>query len=121
MGVLAGRIGRNDGLAPSLGQPLTQLLCIVGAICDQPVGDRHTAQQSCGAHQIMRLSGGEREGDRAAFMVGQGMNFGRPSAARSADGVGEVPPFAPAAERWALMWVESTAVVLMTPLDPVKA
>lgn len=36
-----------------------------------------------------------------------------------ADGAGHT--FAPAAERCALIWVESTAVVLTTPLEPDRA
>jgi hypothetical protein len=39
----------------------------------------------------------------AADIVGQRVDFGRLSAARAPDGIVEGPPFAPAAERWALM------------------
>ena len=38
----------------------------------------------------------------------------------SSDSLLEVPPFAPEAERWAFMYVESTDVVLTTPLDPLR-
>ncbi len=44
-----------------------------------------------------------QEGAGAADIVRQRMDFGRLPAARAADGVIEGPPFAPAAERWALM------------------
>ncbi len=70
----------------------------------------------------MRLSWREREGYGAGQRIGYGMNFSRPSAARSTDCLFEVPPFfAPAAERCTLMWVESTAVVDTTKLLPVRA
>jgi hypothetical protein len=39
---------------------------------------------------------------RPAFFVGERMDFCRPSAARAANGLALLPPFAPAAERWAL-------------------
>jgi hypothetical protein len=67
------------------------------------------------------IAGGQGKGDRTAVLIGQGVNLSRPSAARSADGVPEVPPFAPAAERCALTWVESTAAAPITPLEPVRA
>ena len=69
----------------------------------------------------MGLAGRHDEGQGPAKGVGYGMNLSRPSAARSPDGLGEVPPFAPAAERCALTWVESIAVVLTKPLDPLKS
>jgi hypothetical protein len=46
------------------------------------------------------------------------MNLGRPSAARSPDRVGELPPFVPLAERCALTDVLSALVVLITPEEP---
>jgi hypothetical protein len=118
--MLAGGIGRNDGLAAALGQPIAQLAGVVGTVGDQLSGCRDALHQRRRADQIMGLSGRDGEGQRPAGVVGYGVNFGRPSAARAADGLLEVPPFAPAAERCALTWVESTAVVLTTPLDPLR-
>lgn len=66
----------------------------------------------------MRLARCEAQRQGPAGLVGQGVNLGRPSAARSADGIGIVPPFAPDAERCALMWELSAEVVPITPLDP---
>ena len=119
--MLAGWIGRDDRFAASLRQPIAEFAGIVGPIGDQPPGCGDAPQKGRNADQIVDLAGGEYESQGTARVIGQGMNFGRPSAARSADGVREVPPFAPAAERCAVTCVESTAVVLMTPLDPVSA
>lgn len=119
--MLARRIGRDDSLAAALGEPVSELGGIVGPVGDQAPRGGNALQEGRRADQIVGLAGGESEGKGAAGGVGYGMNFGRPSAARSPDGVFEVPPFAPAAERWALTWVESTAVVLMMPLDPLRA
>jgi len=119
--VLACRIGRDDGLASALGQPVAELAGVVGPIGDQASRRGYAPEQGGYPDQIMGLPGGHGEGQRPAKIVGYGVNFGRPSAARSADGLLEGPPFAPAAERCALTWVESTAVVLITPLEPLKA
>lgn len=118
--MLAGRVGRDDDIAPALCQPFAQLSGIVGAVGDQARGGRHPAQNLAEADQIMGLARSEAERQGAAPVIRQGVNLGRPSAARSSDGVGIVPPFAPAAERWALMCVLSADVVPMTPLEPVR-
>ncbi len=119
--MLAGWVGWDDGLTATLGQPVAELSGIVGSICDQAPGCRDAFQKCCHSMEIVGLPRGHDEGQRAAGIVGYGVNFGRPSAARSTDGLLKVPPFAPDAERCALMWVESTAVVLTTPLDPLRA
>ena len=121
MRVLARWIWRDDRLTTSLIEPVAQLACIVGTISDQPFGRRDAAEEFASTDQVMGLAGRDSKGNRPTGMVAQGVNFGRPSAARSADGVLEVPPFAPAAERCALTWVESIAVVETTPLEPLKA
>ncbi len=119
--MLAGWIGRDDSLAIALGQPVAELAGVISTIGNQPARRRNPSEERRGADQVVRLPGGEGKGPRSAGVIGYGVNFGRPSAARSADGVLEVPPFAPAAERCALTCVESTAVVLTTPLDPLRA
>ena len=119
--MLACRIGRDDGLASALGQPVAELSGVIGPIGDQAPWCGYTSEQGGHPDQIMGLPRGHGEGQRPAKLVGYGVNLGRPSAARSADGLLEAPPFAPAAERCALTWVESTAVVLTTPLEPLKA
>jgi hypothetical protein len=53
------------------------------------------------------LAGGYFEGDEAAFAVDDGVDLGRPAAARAADRLDFGPPFPPPAERWALALVES--------------
>ena len=119
--MLAGRVRGNDDLAATLSQPVSEPPGIIGSVGDQLAGRGDAVQQGGHTNQIVDLSWGDDESDGPANGVGYGMNFGRPSAARSADGVGEVPPFAPAAERCALIWVESTAVVLTARLVPVRA
>jgi len=119
--MFAGRVWWDDGLAASFSQPVPEPAGIIGAVGQKFPGRRHPRQQRLRAGQIVSLAGCQGEGDRASDRIGQGVNLGRPSAVRASDRLNEVPPFAPAAERCALMWVESTEVVLTTPLDPLKA
>jgi len=56
----------------------------------------------------MGIAGRKGKGDGSAKIAAQRVDFRRSSAARGANGVMTSPPFAPAAEQWALMWVEST-------------
>ena len=102
MWVFAGRVRWDDGLAAAFGQPVPKLSGVVGTVGDQPTWGRNTIQQSLRPGQVVSLARRHDERERPAGDVGQRMNLGRPSAARSSDGVGEVPPFAPAAERCAL-------------------
>jgi len=119
--MLAGWVWRDDRLTSPFGQPVSELCGIIGPVGQEPFRGWDALEKHGRADQIMRLSWRNREGDGAAQRIGYGMNFSRPSAARPTDCVFEVPPFAPAAERCALMWVESTAVVDTTTLLPVRA
>jgi hypothetical protein len=78
---------------------LAELLGVIGSIGKEPSWCWNAAKKGGGADQLVRLTWRDRKGERAPGLVGYGVNLGRPSAARSADGVLEVPPFAPAAER----------------------
>jgi hypothetical protein len=49
------------------------------------------------------------------------MDLGGAPAPRVADGLSVGPPFAPAAERCALMWVLSIDTVAVIPVEPVRA
>ncbi len=118
--MFARRIGRDDGLGPSLGKPVAQGSGVIGAIRQQAPLRTPDGKQGSGALEIMGVAGRENEGDRAACIVGQRVDFRCPAAARGANGMMTSPPFAPAAERWALMWVESTEP-LKTPVEPVRA
>ena len=119
--MLASWVWRDDRLTPSFGQPVTQLCGVIGPVGEKPFGDWNALEKHGRTDQVMGLSWRQRECDGAAQRIGYGMNFSRPSAARATDCVFEVPPFAPAAERCALICVESTAVVDTTTLLPVRA
>lgn len=114
-------VGWDNGLAATLGEPIPEFAGVVGAVGDQFSGRGNTLQESACANEIMGVAWRNREGDRSALLIGQRVNFSRPSAARASDRLDEVPPFAPAAERCALTCVESIDADKTTPLEPVSA
>ena len=119
--MLAGRIGRDHRLDTAPCQPIPQAVSVVCSVSEQPTRRRNRRQQFARRWQVMTIAGCDQEGDRPAAILGQRVDFGRAPTARAADRLLEVPPFAPAAERWALMWVESMDIVPIWPVEPVKA
>lgn len=112
---------RDDGKYASFGEALAQGVGVVGTISEE-MGDRACAGDQRGGHgTVVDVAGAEPQHTRPAGLVRQGVDFGGATAAGSADRLREVPPFAPAAERWALMWVASIAPPPHTPLMPVSA
>ena len=119
--MLARRVRRDHRLASPCCQPVAQPFGIIGAVCDEPARCWNDRQQHLGTSQVVGLSGRDGERHGPAGLVGYGVNLSRPSAARSSDGLDEVPPFAPAAERCALMCVLSAEAPVTTPLCPLSA
>jgi hypothetical protein len=103
MRMLAGRIWRDHGLDTACGQFVAQAPGVVGSIGQQTAWVADHANQTARTDQIVGVARGNQEGKRTADIVGQRVNFGGLPAARAADCIVEGPPFAPAAERWALM------------------
>lgn len=87
----------------ALAQFIPQALCIISAVGKKPLGLMPSRQKATRPFEIVNVSCRDQQGMRAAEIVGQGVDLGRLPATRAADGVVERPPFAPAAERWALM------------------
>ena len=123
VGMLACWIGRDDRLAAVLGQPVAQGPRVIGAVSQQAAGRTGDGQQIARAGQVVGVAGGQDQREGPSPLIGQGVNLGGTTTARAPDAVMEGPPFAPAAERCALMCIESTEAVTppITPLDPVRA
>lgn len=119
--MLASWIGRDDGLDAALCQPIAQAVGVVGSIGQQPARRRNDWQQVACGRQIVANARRNQESNGAALIFGQCVDFGGATAARATDRLFEVPPFAPAAERWALMCVESIDIVPIRPVEPVSA
>ena len=116
--MFAGRVRGNDGFAAALCQPVAQPFCVIGPVRQQAARCRDACQEVSDAGQVVRLARGQAERDGPADLVRQGMNLGRPSAARTSDRVDEIPPSAPLAERCALTCMLSALVAPITPEDP---
>lgn len=101
--MLAGRVRRDDRFGSVLFEPIAKLAGVIGAVGEQTACGSADREQRVGADKIGGVSGGKDEGDRTTEIVSQGVDFRRPPAARGANGVMMSPPFAPAAERCALM------------------
>jgi len=103
MRMFAGGVWRDDNLDPPPGEHLPQTPSVIGAIGEKPLGLMSHRQQAARSLEIVDVSGRDQQGMRAADLIGQRADFGRLPTARATNSVVEGPPFAPAAERWALM------------------
>jgi len=100
--MLSRRVGRDDGLDAACREPIAQFAGVVGAVCEQTLWRWRAAQHLGRASEVVDVAGGDHERPGSTLVVGQGVDLGRAAAPGGADGVGEGPPFAPAAERCAL-------------------
>jgi len=119
--MLAGWVGRDHCCDPAFRQPITEALGVVGPIGKQPSGWADRRQEIARTGKIMGIAGCDQECNWASQIVCQRVDFCRAPATRAADRVMEGPPFAPAAERCALICVESIAIVPILPVEPVSA
>jgi hypothetical protein len=103
VGMLAGRIWRDDPFDPSLREFLAQAVGVIGPVGGDTLGRWPIGSRLRAPGEVMDVAGCDQQDMGAADIVGQRMDFGRLAAARATDGVVEGPPFASAAERWTLM------------------
>jgi molybdenum-dependent DNA-binding transcriptional regulator ModE len=80
----------------------TDRVGVVAFVCVQDVALWKLLEQRCARGAIGDLAPGQHEGERTALSIGQRVDLGRAAAPRAADGLIFLPPFPPAAERWAL-------------------
>ena len=106
-GVLAVGDDRADAAAA---RRLAVGLGIVALVAEHRPGRdvRADVEQECEIAAVAGLAAGQMEGQRQTVEIGFQMDFGGKSAARAAEGLALLPPFAPAAETWARTTVEST-------------
>jgi hypothetical protein len=72
---------------------------VVTLVGVQDAGVRQLLQEIVAGRAIGDVAAGEQEGDGSANPVGQGVDLGRPAAARPTDRLRLLPPLPPAAER----------------------
>ena len=97
------------GLCAALDQEAAQAVAIVGGVASADPGRGQRRQQRKGRADVAELPRRYFDRDRPPVAIDDGVDLGRPPAARAADGLRRGPPFPPAAERCALAVVLSMA------------
>ncbi len=105
----AGSPERYGGADAACAGRLAVGLAVVAFVADGCAGDnvRPEVEQDREMTAVARLACGQIEGDGQAAEIGLEVDLGREAAARAAEGLAVLPPFAPAAETWARAVVES--------------
>src|SRR4030081_2304181 len=88
------------------------MIGVVAFVADQPGAGRRTLQQRRCDRDIGNVAAGQLERERPARLVDQDMDLGGAPAARAADGLVPLPPFAPLAARCARTAVLSIIITL---------
>src|SRR5205085_1443503 len=105
---LAGGIVGDHRERAALDQEASDGVAVVSGVGGQALGRCDGGDQVDGGAGVAELACGDRQGDRPSAPVDHGVDLGRSTAARATYGLGLSPPFPPAAQRWALAWVESS-------------
>jgi hypothetical protein len=77
----------------------TDGVAVVALVAIEDVGRGHLVEQCVGGDAVRHLAAGQEERNRTAEMVGEGVDFRGPPAARTTDRLSDLPPFPPAALR----------------------
>ncbi len=99
--------GRDVGLAASAPDQVDDRLSIVAAVGDESARRRQAAQQPRANRLVGGLARRDDKADRQAVLVDDGVDLGRQSSTRTADGVILAPFLPPAACWWARTMDES--------------
>lgn len=94
-----GELGRDIGGSALALDLAAHGVGVIALVTVQDFGGRDGVEQGIGGDAVGDLAAGQQERNRAAETIGQGVDFGGPSAARAADCLGLLPPFPPAAQR----------------------
>jgi hypothetical protein len=78
---LAGRVVGDDRQGTTVDQPAAQRIAVIGGVGDAEPGGWQGGEQRRGGRGVAGLSGGQREGERPAEAVDDGVDLGRPTAA----------------------------------------
>src|SRR6201993_5652222 len=97
----------NDRLGSALIQFLAQFGAVVCLIAKHPFRRLYSADQARRDRAIMRFTSSQQDGDKAPFSICECVYLRVAPSARAANSLLLFPPFPPAAERCALMCVES--------------
>lgn len=82
----------DTGRNPFVFQGISEPIGIISPICEQEIGFRKRAEQRCCAGVVADLSRAQKEAQRLAMSIGQGVQF-RVEAAFGAADQATAPPF----------------------------
>ena len=77
----------------------TDGVAVIPFVAMEDRGGAHAFEQGIGRHAVGDLAAGQQEGDGTAETIGQRVDFDGSPVARAADGLRELPPFPPEAQR----------------------
>lgn len=95
----AGRVVGDYRFGAAGDEEGSEAVAIITAIGEQAPGRGQRADEMKSDADFAELAGCHREADRPTLTVDDGVDLGRPPAARATDGFRLGPPFPPAAER----------------------
>src|SRR5262249_62027872 len=101
----------NDRFGAALVQLLAQFAAVIGSVAEHALRWLHSSDQALCERAIVRLACRQQDCDQAPSSICECMNLRVAPSARAANSLLLLPPLAPAAERWALMCVESIICV----------
>src|SRR4029079_5580652 len=101
----------NDRLGPALVQFFAQLDAVISLFAEHRLGRLPSADQAFRHRAIMRFACRQQNGDQAPLSICECMYLRVAPSARTAHSLLFLPPFPPAAERCALICVESIICV----------
>ena len=111
----------DDSLDPLVREKVAQSVRVVSLIGDELQNRSGGLDEGGSHHDVMCVTGAQKQDPRMSVRIGQRVDLGRAPAARAADRFAVRPPFPPPADRWALMIELSIATVPVIPVDPVSA
>jgi hypothetical protein len=104
---LASGILLDDRCGAAIGQELAQSIAVIGGIAQKRFGRRQRLHERGRRAYVVAISSGQIERNDPPLAVDDSVDLGRPPAPAAPDGLLLVPPFPPAAQRWAFAVVLS--------------
>ena len=101
----------NDRFGAALVQLLAQFGAVIGRVAEHALRWLHSSDQALCERAIVRLASSQQDGDKSSLSICECINLRVSPSARAANSLLLLPPLPPAAERWALMCVESIICV----------
>jgi hypothetical protein len=111
----------NDRLGSALAEVFAQIVAVISLVAEHALGGLHSADQTLGNWIVVRFAAGQQQGDQAPLSICECVYLRVAPSARAANSLLLLPPFPPAAERCALICVESIICVSVDRPPPASS